>query len=525
MYSYGVFVFCTCRTPLSYTFSILICTSIVVCGSLYLYGNKVEDLSDYNKQIIPVTENQIHINTIVLTEVEQQSPDGSNHREALNDLTPHANDDIASKETQFSTSVQDSSPRKQTSYGYVLPFNIFEQQTAAAQNLWGLQYWAKTVSMKVVEPFFSAHTMSFVPIVTGVVNPLRFSDLYDKEFWNAQSTRRHCSELVGWEDFLENAPKQVILAFVYNYHGSSVSSLDDETVTNSDSITGQQTCKNTGLTFPENALDYFRKLGFYYVRKVCINLHNPMKISKLSQHILSHYNSSDVTIIFPGWSGIRHNKLNIQGVSFNVDNTVDIGLLPSKRIVEDSENYMKKVRPSGGKYFGVMVRTENIYTRFVKYRKANPKIFFDYMLECAANLSSSVFTKHSDWGRTLAIDLGKLGSIKFLKNNFMENNENEEILFRGFFGSTFSSNWTIDDYEGSFKKHLGIDDPAYVAQIQRTIAAKSDCLVMVGGESMFQKAAITFHKSFHQNPKEQCIIYHCYFPVQFDANRFKVVQH
>ena len=134
------------------------------------------------------------------------------------------------------------------------------------------------------------------------------------------------------------------------------------------------------------------------------------------------------------------------------------------------------------------------------------------MLECAANLSSSVFTKHRDWEKTtLAIDLGRLGSIKLLKDNFMKNNENEEKLYRGFFDGTFGSHWTIDDNERSFKEYLGIDDPVYVAQIQRTIAAKSDCLVLVGGVSMFQKAAITFHKSLHPNPKEQCIIFHCYF--------------
>lgn len=503
------------RTPLSYTFGILICTSIIICGSIYLYWSEVDDFGDYSKHIIPVTENHIH------TKVEAQSLDSSNHREL-----PHANNNIAFKETPFSTSAQDSLPKTQTSYGYVLPFQIFEQQTAAAQNLWSLQYWANTVNMKVVEPFFASHTMSFVPIVTGVVNPLRFSDLYDKEFWNTQSTHRHCSELVGWENFLENAPKLVILAFVYNDHGrssSSISKLVDEAITDSDSIKGEQKCKNTGISFPEVALNYFRKLGFYFVRKVCINLYNPMKMGVLSEHILSHYNSNNVTIIFPGWSGIRHNKLNVQGVSFNVDNTVNIGLLPSKRIVEDSEKYMKKLRPSGGKYFGVMVRTENIYTRFVKSKKVDPKIFFNYMLECAANLSSGVFAKHSDWGRTLAIDLGRLGSVKFQKNNFMKNNENEDKLYRGFFGGTFSSNWTIADYEGSFKEYLGIDDPAYVAQIQRTIAAKSDCLVMIGGESLFQKAAITFHKSLHLNPKEQCIIYHCYFPIKFDTHRFKVI--
>lgn len=427
---------------------------------------------------------------------------------------------------KFSGNTRDTTLSKhQTSYGYVLSYQIFEQQTSAAQNLWGLQHWANSVRMKVVEPFFSSHTMSFVPVVTGVTNPLRFSDLYDKEYWNKQSTLRNCAELVQWEEFLTNAPKQVILAFVYNDHGrssNSVNSPDDQTMTN---FSGQQTCKNTGITFPEIALNYFKKLGFSFVRKVCINMHNPMEISELSQHVLGSYNSYDVTVIFPGWSGIRHNKLNVKGVSFNSDNTINIGLLPSKRIVEDSEKYLKKLRPNGGKYFGTMVRTENIYTRFVKGKKVGSTIFFDYMLECAANLSSSVFAKHSDWGRTLAIDLGRLGSVKFLKNNFMQNNKNEEKLYNGFFDAIFGNNWTINDYEGSFKKYLSIDDPGYIAQIQRTVAAKSDCLVMVGGESMFQEAAMTFHKTFHPNPKDQCIIYHCYFPVSFNLLHFHTVQH
>ena len=431
--------------------------------------------------------------------------------------------DIKATKDKFYHSKKDTSSKKQTSNGFVLPYQIFEQQTAAAQNLWGLQYWAKTVKMKVVEPFFSSHTMSFQPIVTGITNPLRFSDLYDQEFWNKQSTLRNCSEIVKWEDFLENAPRKVILAFVFNDHGRSS---NNQVLTSLDNISviGQQTCENTGITFPEVALKYFRELGFNFVRKVCINTHNAIKINELSKYILSHYSSNDVTVIFPGWSGIRHNKLNIQGVSFNSGNTFNIGLLPSKKIVDDSEKYMKKLRPFGRKYFGVMVRTEAVYIHAVKYKKIDFKLFFDYMMDCARTLSSSVFIKHRDWERTLAIDLGRLGSLGFLKNNFMQNKENAEKLYNGFFSAIFGNNWTINEYEGSFKKYLDIDDPAYVAQIQRTIAAKSDCLVMVGGESMFQQAAITFHKSFHPNPKDQCIIYHCYYPVNFDIRHFRTVQ-
>ena len=428
--------------------------------------------------------------------------------------------------TTASDSSKDAITEHKPSHGYVLPYQIYEQQTAAAQNLWGLQYWANSVNMKVVEPFIGSHTMSFEPIVMDTINPMRFSDLYDREFWNNQSMLRHCSELVGWEEFLENAPKQTILAFVYNDYGRSPANVSNyEAVTNPYSIIGEQMCNYTTITFLEIALNYFRKLEFQFIRKVCINMHNPTKINELSQHILSHYNSSNVTIIFPGWSGIRRNKLNLQGISFNGANTISIGLLPSRKIIQDSEKYLKKLKPNGGKYFGITVRTENIYTRTVISRKFNHNLFFDYMLGCSSNLSRIVFKKHGNWERTLAIDLGRLGSVKFLKGYFMKNDQNKKILYNSFFTSVFGKNWTIEEYEGSFKKYLDIDDPAYVAQIQRTIAAKSDYLVMVGGESLFQKATIAFYKRFHPNSKEQCIIYHCYYPVNFNLHSFHALKH
>ena len=253
-------------------------------------------------------------------------------------------------------------------------------------------------------------------------------------------------------------------------------------------------------------------------------MHNPIEITELSRHILSQYNSSNVTIIFPGWAGIRRNKINVKGVSFNGANTVSIGLLPSKQIVEDSEKYLKRIRPNGGKYFGVMVRTENIYTRTVISRKFDHDLFFEYVLGCSASLPK-VFKEHSNWERTLAIDLGRLGSVTFLNGDFMKGEQSKKTLYDSFFTSVFDRNWTIAEYEESFKKYLDIDDPAYVAQIQRTIAAKSDCLVVVGGESLFQKAAITFYKSFHPNSKEQCIIYHCYYPVNFSLRYYQSLKH
>ena len=47
------------------------------------------------------------------------------------------------------------------SYGYGLPYVIYEQQISSARNLWGLQLWANTVVMKVVESFHMNHQLSY----------------------------------------------------------------------------------------------------------------------------------------------------------------------------------------------------------------------------------------------------------------------------------------------------------------------------------------------------------------------------
>ena len=507
-------MFILCSSLLFYILNILICITILVCAATYLHCNGILNYSNNCGDIVTVANYQAEIIGYNLTKLQIKSFNGSVHEMKNPRINHYAK---ADKQTSYSP-IKDMLSKHKPSGGYVLPYVIFEQQTSAAQNLWGLQYWANTVNMKVVEPFIGKSTMSFEPVVMGTRNPMRFSDLYDREFWNNQSMVRHCSELVEWEEFLQNAPKQTILAMVYNDYGRSPANVNNhEAVTNSSNIIGKQVCNYTTITFSEIALQYFRKLGFQFVRKVCIHMHDPIEITELSRHILSQYNSSDVTIIFPGWSGIRHNKINIKGISFNGANTVNIGLLPSKKIVQDSEKYLKKIRPNGGKYFGVMVRTENIYTHFVTSRKLDHNLFFKYVLGCSANLSQ-VFKEHSNWDRTLAIDLGKFGSLKFLKGAFMKGDQNKKTLYDSFFTSVYDRNWTIEEYEGSFKKYLDIDDPAYVAQVQRTIAAKSDCLVMVGGESLFQKAAVTFYKNFHPNSEEQCIIYHCYYPVNFNVH-------
>ena len=411
------------------------------------------------------------------------------------------------------------------SFGYVLPYGIYEQQTAAARNLWGLQFWANTVGMKVVEPFYTEHRLSFESFITGTPNPMKFSDLYDIDYWNEQSTQRNCSELVNWENFIINAPKNAILVLNHGFKLRSNSAARGGMLKindNPDSIVGSRSCAGS-TEFPGKALAYFKQHGFHFVREVCItfNASTPMTIEEYSHHVLGHFSSNQVTVIIAFWQGIRSNRVNLKGITLKNANTVEIGLLPSKMIVQESDRYLQKLNLKS-KYFGVMVRIEKVFTHFVTIKKQGSfDEFIDYMLECATSLKNlKQFYTHKKWDRTLSIDLGRFGSVNLQRNDkrFIHGMRR---LYDAYFSSVFGNEgWTINEFEASFKKYLGTDNPVHIAQVQRTVAARSDCLIIVGGESTFQSVAISFYKNFHPDVEQQCIIHHCYYGYDFDFNAF-----
>lgn len=182
-------------------------------------------------------------------------------------LKPQPTDKIYHVGKTAETTVNYLTPSQ--SKGYIIPYRIYRQQTSAAQNLWGLQLWAKSVGMKVAEPFMDEHGMSFDALVNGISNPLRFSELFDRDFWNSRTTKKGCTPLVDWEELLQYAPRKAILVLPYVYRNHNVknytmvNSIDDPS-----KITGLCSC-NT-VIFSKAAMKYFSDLGFHYVREVCI---------------------------------------------------------------------------------------------------------------------------------------------------------------------------------------------------------------------------------------------------------------
>ena len=433
---------------------------------------------------------------------------------------PSDNMKYASKSMPTETIVNDEGHSQ--SKGYIIPYKIYEQQTSATRNLWGLQLWAKSAGMKVVEPFISEHVFSFEALVNGTTNPLKFSDLYDRDYWNSHTTVNGCAPLVSWEELLHKALRKTILVLPFAYtglnvkHYKMVDSIDDPS-----KITGSRNCHS--VYFSELAMNYFNDLGFQFVREVCIKFKRdipPLTMEQFAEHIFGQYKPSEVTVIFALWQGIRQSRINLSGVDLTRTNTIQVALMPSKKIIKESDQYVQHFVPAGNKYFGVMVRVERMVLLFQKSLGFNKVM--KYMAQCAKQLARlQQFKDHHKWGRTLAIDLGRMGSRGLLDDCIRHQQYcGVSKLFDLFLTSVFGKDsWSIEDYEGSFTKHISTDkndNPAYVAQLQRTIAARSDCMIMIGGKSNFQTAAITFYKNFHPNVTEQCIIYHCYYGVNFN---------
>ena len=404
------------------------------------------------------------------------------------------------------------------SKGYIIPYRIYEQQTSAARNLWGLQLWAKSVDMKVVEPFIGEHGMSFEDLVNGTAKPTKFSELYDRDFWNSHTAERGCAPIVDWEEFLDNAPRKTILVLPHVFYSHKAKNTVVETIDKSSKIIGSRSC---GVAyFSELAMKFFKDLGFHYVREVCIkfSVNDALTMEKFAQHIFDEHEPSRVTVIFALWQGVRNTRINLRGVSLSADDTIKVGLMPSKSVMKESDNYVQQFVPAGSKYFGVMVRVERALRFYIKSHGFGKTM--KYLTQCAKGLAKlQQFKDHNEWKHTLAIDMGKFGSKGLLKGCLQVKGYcGIDKLFGLFFTSVFGDSWSIKEYEDSFTKYISTDNPAYIAQVQRTIAARADCIVMVGGKSNFQSAAISFYKNFHPNVSEQCIIYHCYCNVNFDID-------
>ena len=368
--------------------------------------------------------------------------------------------------------------------GYIITERYREQLTSASRNLQSLQCWSSKVSddntgMLVVEPLAVSSALR-TPFQDTPSKALKFSDLYNLETWNRESSRFGYSELVSWETFLKQAPRKVITV-----------QLKDFGVKSNDNTTKWKLCSPTKKWPYRQERTFLKERNFLIIRAVCIQFISGqyLTMDEFRALIFGSSSPNEVTVFFEEWRGIGiGNKIPVRN-----SNCANSGLqerIPlSTKVREDANKYIQ--HHFNTDYIAIMARLEK--SRLSSYRR-------DLIPHCLEQLVKHWRTVAQEVGINetfLSVDVGRYGSHT-LKNTFNKRTESSsveeqlQILFEKIYGNSL----TIQQWENSFRDFATSLDKGYIAQMQKQVVVQAKSVVFMGG-GCFQKHTMRLYQFLH----------------------------
>ena len=388
------------------------------------------------------------------------------------------------------TPVQSSTAR-----GYVLAGDFWEQQTSGSRNLQNLQCWAGKLGISVVEPFM--HN-SVLKTSIHSQNGMRFGDLFSLESWNRYSMKQQHAILVPWEDFLQGAPKNVIVANLKYEYLPAVKKNRQLVKQDPSKFPPLSEMYKTGCSkgWPDTRMYKQLKMAkFKVVRNVCFNFEygNKLTTDEFNHDLYGSYSPNDVIVIFRQWRGTGPPARVLVTDSGCHNTFIQEHVGPSPRLVRVAEIYTQKYL-KGGKYIAIMARLEK--TKIAIPRKGIIPFCFQQIIKYwnETKIETGIETTF------LSIDIGKYGSNSF-RNTGDETNLLEE--FKKFTRQLYGESFSIPNWENSFEDVSHMTDAGYIALLQKVLVTGASCVIFVGGGT-FQRHALRLYQMLHAN-EEPCI--------------------
>lgn len=361
--------------------------------------------------------------------------------------------------------------------GVALSLSFRDQQTWACGNLFGLQRWARTLNLMVVEPFL-VNTELRIPSRRITLSDLPLSKLYDMDHWNEYARKTGSAPSVSWECFLHIAPKKLILVYLKGLAGF---------------------CNSEALRANSKLL--ISSLGFQVVREVCFSAQTGHRVPILAfnQKILANFSVHEVTIVFQEWSQRTIGEiLDMDEAHRPMALASTLPLTASKWIKKDVDEYIS--RHLEKKFIAILFRTEwvSMYSSVSVYKRTvlnclNKTIAYMKVAETMTG-TSSVF---------LGLDIGKYGSVTITpRKSEVARDAIEKHLFRSAYPD---SRTTIPEWEQTFEDMSQSTVPGYIALLQKSIAVRANCLLLMGSGSFHRQARDQYIK-LHPKRSEQCYL-------------------
>ena len=371
---------------------------------------------------------------------------------------------------------------KTTYKKFAVCHSYWEQQTNAVLNMWSFQKWAKkSGNFGVLEPFAHDSVLGFSGKNVNQHNfntSLRFRDYFDFDHWTKGTEKHKIPSLVNWGNFAEHASRNVVLAVIVSSKPGGIFEGDD--------IKENPGCVSEAQRFRTILKNLLGFLGFKIEKVVCYAL--------LKHYTLKDFNSpfdpnSNSTIYFTLWTGIGRIGIGDSSLLRLHEPDVLTMMLPSARILADSRSYVKHILNVDFQgYTAIVFRTVRRLQEMRARGFNRSEVIEHYYNDCINQLPNIL--EQFGLKPFLATDLGRFGdqTNKNVRNpEFMKMFQHLIDMFYG--------NKTVSEYEEDFISAAnGISDTGYIGAMQKAIALKAKCIIMIGGFSTFQDSLIVEFK-------------------------------
>ena len=387
--------------------------------------------------------------------------------------------------------------------GYVVVASFHEQQTKAAENLFGLQCWGKQLSVSVVEPY-SEKSHLVMPFDGTEKALLKYGDLFDVGVWQLLSVQHEFAPLASWDSFVAKAPRQLIVVrFKYLTVMQSKRRKDSKLSVTHMAVDGsfKEGCRNASPELQRKVAYLRGRHNFTLVRDVCFNFGNgdQLTLFQFNRHLYGGFEPGAVTVLMEEWRGFSYlNNGKRVGLSDACPSSASVMpqtyMWPSRRLICDARKYRQMFLKTSN-YITLMVRTEKI----VSLNDSQ-----EYMSGCLRETLKQWRQMRSAHGvekTFLSMDIGAHGSNSLAEKDFKYSPYLH--LYEEFVREVLGPDASVRTWEETFEAVTSYQDSGYVGSLQKTVAAQARCVLLTGGGS-FQKHARYMYERV-AGKKKKCI--------------------
>ena len=443
----------------------------------------------------PITQ-ELELSTIFVSSAQRQGKGGQETAPASTELW---NTTVAMANTY--------TPKR----GYVLTLHYVKtgQQAVGLRSFISQQCWLGSfdLPMYIVEPFIEdslVHTAPDYPDFTG--NVLRMSDFFDMDHYASASRKEGWGEVVSWDSYKQNAPRNVIIVHSADkiLHCKCMSTAEEPR--QPPEIEWAANSTHSCYEHPIHESKYLPGNDFCIVR-ILKTFPSPYICSAKEMHeiIFGPWRPDEITLIFERWcpsTYIPNPKLTNPDICKKAcERGLDEKFYASARLQRQAETYEKLYQEGQTSRVVIMLRTEHV----VLSTKMNDSklITLDTCLKKVVNRTDALKTR-SKVRPLVTVDVGRYGSTSW--DRFPQTEAKYLIkMVKNATLALVNANLTFEEWEDTFSSiTAGITDRGYIAALQKTVASRADCLMILGGGN-FVRLALHEYLNNHPDSSKWCL--------------------